>query len=73
MVVLAVLKTLEEDYVLVVLVVLGVLAEMRADSCLVVAVTSQMKTLWWDLRGIYRRKTIELGRLKCLWFGLCKL
>ena len=42
--VLAVLKTLGEDYLLVVLVVLGILVEMRADPCLVVAVTSQMKT-----------------------------
>lgn len=42
--VLAVLKTLGEDYLLVVLVVLGVLVEMRTDPCLVVAVTSQMKT-----------------------------
>lgn len=42
--VLAVLKTLGENYLLVVLVVLGVLVEMRADPCLAVAVTSQMKT-----------------------------
>ena len=42
--VLAGLKTLGENYLLVVLVVLGVLVEMRADPCLVVAVTSQMKT-----------------------------
>ena len=38
------LTTLGENYLLVVLVVLGVLVEMRADPCLVVAVTSQMKT-----------------------------
>ena len=42
--VLAVLKTLGENYLLVVLVVLGVLVEMRADPCLAVAVTSQMET-----------------------------